>query len=254
MNLDMKEVSVSIDDRKILEKISLDVQKGDFVGLIGPNGSGKSTILRTLYKAIRPTSGHIYFDQEDICMISAMRSAQRLGVMKQNSSFSFDFTVIDLVLMGRSPYKKSFELDNQKDYEIAKKALSLVGLEGYEERFYNTLSGGEQQRVMIARVLTGEPEFLLLDEMTNHLDVYYQYFLLQLIKEQRVEVLAVMHDLNLAAKFCNKLYCIKKGKVVAYGSVEQVLTKNLLASVFEMRGDLIYDSNHQLHILYQGTV
>lgn len=253
MEIQTEALDLAIDDKKIVEKITLEVKNKEFVGLIGPNGSGKSTILRALYRSLEPQSGRIFFDGEDLKTLSLQQTAQRLGVMKQNSTLNFDFRVLDLVLMGRTPYKKPLELDSQADYELAKAALSAVGLNGYEERFYNQLSGGEQQRVMIARVLTGQPQTLLLDEMTNHLDLYYQFHLLEVIKNMQVEVLAVMHDLNLAAKFCQKLYLLKDGKIIAYGNTRDVLCSPIIEQVFKIKIKHYNDDDGQLHLLYKDA-
>lgn len=253
MEIQTESLNLAIDNETIVEKITLEVKNKEFVGLIGPNGSGKSTILRALYRSLKPQSGRIFFDGVNLETLSLQQTAQRLGVMKQNSTLNFDFKVLDLVLMGRTPYKKPFELDSQADYELAKVALAAVGLNGYEERLYNQLSGGEQQRVMIARVLTGQPQTLLLDEMTNHLDLYYQFHLLELIKNMQVEVLAVMHDLNLAAKFCQKLYLLKAGKIIAYGKTKDVLCSPVIEETFKIKIKHYNDEDGQLHLLYKDA-
>lgn len=254
MEIQTQALQLAIDNKKIVDNICLEVRNKEFVGLIGPNGSGKSTILRALYRSLKPASGTIFFDNQPLERLSLQYTAQRLGVMKQNSSLNFDFKVLDLVLMGRTPYKKPLELDSKADYELAMSALAGVGLQGYENRLYNQLSGGEQQRVMIARVLTGQPQTLLLDEMTNHLDLYYQFHLLELIKKMQVEVLAVMHDLNLAAKFCQKLYLLRQGKIIAYGKTEDVLSSPLIEETFKIRLKLYHDEDGQLHLLYKNAL
>lgn len=254
MEIQTQALALAIDNKKIVEDISLSVRNKEFVGLIGPNGSGKSTILRALYRSLKPQAGKIFFDSEPLEKLPLQQTAQRLGVMKQNSSLNFDFRVLDLVLMGRTPYKKPMELDSAADYELAQQALTTVGLQGYESRLYNQLSGGEQQRVMIARVLAGQPDTLLLDEMTNHLDLYYQFHLLELIKNMHVEVLAVMHDLNLAAKFCEKLYLLRAGKIIAYGRTEEVLASPLIEETFKIKISLHRDEDGQLHLLYKNAL
>lgn len=254
MEIITKAMQIAIDNKKIVEEISLAVHNKEFVGLIGPNGSGKSTILRALYRSLKPQEGEIFFDGRPLESLPLQQTAQKLGVMKQNSSLNFDFKVIDLVLMGRTPYKKPLELDSKEDYELARDALAAVGLQGYESRLYNQLSGGEQQRVMIARVLTGQPKTLLLDEMTNHLDLYYQFHLLELIKNMHVEVLAVMHDLNLAARFCQKLYLLREGKIIAYGKTEEVLCSPLIEETFKIKIERYHDSSGQLYLLYKNAI
>lgn len=254
MEIQTQALQLAIDNKKIVDNICLEVRNKEFVGLIGPNGSGKSTILRALYRSLKPVCGKIFFDEFPLESLSLQYTAQKLGVMKQNSSLNFDFKVLDLVLMGRTPYKKPLELDSLADYELAKAALAAVGLQGYENRLYNQLSGGEQQRVMIARVLAGQPQTLLLDEMTNHLDLYYQFHLLELIQKMNIEVLAVMHDLNLAAKFCQKLYLLREGKIIAYGKTKDVLSSSLIEETFKVKINLYTDIDGQLHLLYKNSL
>lgn len=254
MEIRTEALDIAIDKNKIVADISLELRNKEFVGLIGPNGSGKSTILRALYRSLRPSGGRIFFDNMELASLPLQLTAKKLGVMRQNSNLAFEFKVLDLVLMGRIPYKQPLELDSQADYELARTALAEVGLQGYEDRYYNQLSGGEQQRVMIARVLAGQPQTLLLDEMTNHLDLYYQLQLLQLIKQLNIEVLAVMHDLNLAARFCQRLYLLDKGRIVAAGTTEEVLSSPLLEQVFRIRMKLQRDDDGRLYLLYKQTL
>lgn len=251
MEIEIKALDVELASKKIVETINLQLRKKQFVGLIGPNGSGKSTILRAVYRALKPTSGKILFDGVNIEDIDLKKSAQKLGVMKQTSNTAFDFKVIDLVLLGRSPYKKGMELDTEEDYSLALKALAAVGMQEYADRSYNTLSGGEQQRVMFARVLAGQPEALLLDEMTNHLDIYYQFKLLDFVKGLNIETIAVMHDLNMAARYCDYIYCLKDGKIYSHGKVEEVLTSELIYDVFKIKAQLVKENNIK-QILYLG--
>ena len=254
MEIVLKKLGVSIDNTEILQSIDLALMNKEFVGLIGPNGSGKSTVLRTIYRALKRTRGDIYLDGIPLDSIAINESAKQLGVMKQTMQLAFDFKVIDLVLLGRTPYKKPMELDNAEDYKIARDALAMVGLSNYEERSYTNLSGGEQQRVMIARVLAGRPKTLLLDELTNHLDIYYQFHLLDIVKSLNTEVLAVMHDLNMAAQYCDKLYLLLDGRIVAFGRTEAVLTPQFIEQVFKVRALVEKDDAGKVHILYRGCL
>lgn len=254
MEIVLQNVGVTLDNKEIIRSIDLALQNKEFVGLIGPNGSGKSTILKTIYRALRRTRGDIYLDGLPLDSIAINESAKQLGVMKQTMQMAFDFKVIDLVLVGRTPYKRPMELDNAQDYKIARDALAAVGLEGYEERSYTNLSGGEQQRVMIARVLSGRPKTLLLDELTNHLDIYYQFHLLDIVKSLKTEVLAVMHDLNMAAQYCDKLYLLLDGRIVASGKTEEVLTPRFIEQVFRVQTLVEKDDAGKLHIFYRGCL
>lgn len=251
MEIKIKELEINIGTKRIIENISLNLKRKQFIGIIGPNGSGKSTILRTIYRALEPSKGNIYFDEVNLKSIAFKESAKKLGVMKQTSNLAFDFKVIDLVLLGRSPYKSGMELDTEEDYQYALQALEAVGMKEYEHRSYNTLSGGEQQRVMFARVLAGQSEALLLDEMTNHLDIYYQFKLLDFVKSLQTEVIAVMHDLNMAARYCDYIYCLKDGKIYTQGSVTEVLTPDTIQEVFHIKAKLV-EQNNIRQIIYFG--
>jgi iron complex transport system ATP-binding protein len=161
-------------------------------------------------------------------------SAKKLGVMTQMNSFSFDFTVFEVVMMGRTPHKKLLERDSNEDFNIAIEAINQVGLEKFINRKFNSLSGGEKQRVMIARAITSQPKALILDEPTNHLDIHYQITLLEIVKNLGISIFSAMHDLNLAAAFCHKIYVMKEGKVVACGKPDEILTPSLIRDVFEV--------------------
>ena len=253
MNLSLKDIAVAIDDKEIVREINIDEEKNEFVGIIGPNGSGKSTILKTIYRVLKKCRGDIFFDSLPIEHFSMKKSAQFLGVLTQNSGFSFDFTVLDLVLMGRTPFKKAMELDHQDDYEIALEALKTVGMETFMNSSFHTLSGGEQQRAMMARVIAGTPKLLLLDEMTNHLDIYYQLKLLDLVKAMNIGVLAVMHNLNLAAKYCTKIYVLHHGQIYEKGSPIEVLTPQMIAKIFHVKAHIIREGK-KINILYDETI
>lgn len=163
MNIKTKNLSVDIGRKNIIHDVSIDVEKHEFVGIVGPNGSGKSTLLKSVYRVLRPSAGMIEIDGKLQNEISLKESAKKLGVLTQSSDLSFDFTVEEVVMMGRTPHKKLMEPDSDEDYEIARDSLKKVGMEDLTDREFNTLSGGERQRVLIARALTGQPKALILD-------------------------------------------------------------------------------------------
>lgn len=240
MNIKAEKVNINIGDKKILHGVDIDVKNKEFVGIIGPNGSGKSTFLRCIYRVLKPTSGIIKFDGNNIEDIKFKDTAKKLGVVAQHNNYDFDFTVKDIVLMGRSPHKKMLERDNKEDYDIMYEALNRVGMLEFKDRSFLTLSGGEQQRIILARALAQRTECLILDEPTNHLDIKYQLELMRTVKSLNIEVIAAIHDLNIAAMYCDKIYVLNKGKIVAYGTPREVLTSKLIKEVYEVDATINY--------------
>lgn len=247
-------VTVDLGGAPILRGVDLHVEPGEFVGLIGPNGSGKSTFLKTLYRALRPSGGAVLLRGEPLGDMTPKQSARRLAALPQTSSMEFDFTVRDVVMMGRAPHKRMFEADSADDYAIAERALDEVGLAGFATRKFRTLSGGEKQRVLIARAIAQEPSMLVLDEPTNHLDVKYQIQLMELVSGLDMTVLAAMHDLNIAARYCDRIYVLSGGAVVASGTPEEVLTPQLIGEVFGVRAKVFREEETgNLTIVYLGA-
>lgn len=241
MEIMTKAVEMFLGNKKILKGIDFQLNDKEFLGIIGPNGSGKSTFLKCVYRVLKPTGGNIYFDGKNLDEMSYRESALRLAVVAQHNFYSFDFSVLDVVLMGRSPHKKILERDNFHDFEIARKALKIVGMESFEKRNFSTLSGGEQQRVILARALTQETECLVLDEPTNHLDIKYQLQIMDIVKSLDVTVVAAIHDLNIAAMYCDRLVAIKDGLIVACGTPRDVLTEKFIYDMYEVRTNINYD-------------
>jgi iron complex transport system ATP-binding protein len=238
MELALKNVDVSIGRQKIVQDVTLSVNKGEFVGIIGPNGSGKSTLLRAVYRLIKPSRGAIFLNRENLNNIKLAESARKMGVVGQFNTVNFDFSVLDMVMMGRTPHKQMFGANNREDYQIAWAALEQVGMAGYAQRGFSTLSGGEKQRIVLARALAQQPQILILDEPTNHLDIKYQLQILSIVKSLGIGILAVLHDLSLAAMHCNKLYVLKEGVVAASGAPEKILTPELIRDVYEIDCDI----------------
>lgn len=214
------------------DHVSFYVDKGSFVGLIGPNGSGKSTVLKNIYRALRPDGGSITLDGEDLLKMSHRESALKLAVVGQENELPFDFTVEEIVAMGRSPHKKLFDTDTAQDKAIVHHALEHLGMADMAKRSYLNLSGGEKQRTIIARAVAQESDFLILDEPTNHLDISYQMQIFDLIKRLNTTVLSAIHDLNMAALYCDYVYILKHGKIVLHGVPEDVLTEENISRVY----------------------
>lgn len=235
MDLKVEHISITLSRKEIVKNVSLNVKRGHFVGLIGPNGSGKSTLLKTIYKALPPQGGSVFLDECDVLRSNPKTVAKRMAVVGQFNEMDFDFTVEEMVMMGRTPHKALLEADTGQDYTIVDAALEQVGLSSYAQRDYSSLSGGEKQRVILARAIAQQPEFLILDEPTNHLDIRYQIQVLSTVRKLGIGVLAALHDLALAAEYCDYLYVLNEGAVVAAGEPLSVLTKELIEQVYGVR-------------------
>lgn len=247
--IDVQNLSVQIAKTPILHHIDLTVEKENFVGIVGPNGSGKSTLLKCIYQTIRNHTGEIKLNGSLIQNYSKRELAQKIAVVAQQNTVDFDFTVESMVLLGRSPYKKALEPDTPRDHALVKEKLKAVGLENFENRIYTTLSGGEQQRVLLARALVQDTPCILLDEPTNHMDIKHQLQFLSLVKKSNKTILAVLHDLNIASLFCDKIYLLHQGRIKTYGPPINVLTKENIKDVYAVDVECIVE-NQNLFIHY----
>ena len=237
---------------KILEDVSLSVKAGDFVGILGPNGSGKTTLLKSISRALKPYRGAILLNDKDIYTLKNIDLAKQMAVVPQDNTISFSFTALEVVLMGRSPHMTRFQMESANDMAIARKAMDMTNTWNLASRPVNELSGGERQRVIIARALAQEPKVLLLDEPLTYLDIINQLEIMDLVKslceKEGIIVMAVVHDLNLAARYCNYALLLKNGKVFAAGPLDQVLTSGNIKSVFQV--DAIVKKNVVTNSLY----
>ncbi len=227
-------VSFAYDGTLVLDDVRVTVHPGRFVGLIGPNGSGKTTLLRTLYAALTPRAGLVSLDDAAVTTLPQRELARRLAVVAQESSTEVPLTVAETVLMGRSPHLRAFQHYSRVDYQIAAGALGRVGARHLADRVFTGLSGGERQRVLIARALAQQADHLLLDEPTNHLDIRYQHEVLQLVRTLSVTTIVVLHDLNLAARYCDELVLLDHGRVRATGTPDEVLCPEVLEPVYHI--------------------
>lgn len=235
MRLEISGLAFAYDEKNAVSDVAINIKKGEFAGIIGPNGSGKSTLLKNVYRALTPNSGTITLDGENLLKMKHKRSAQKLAVVGQENEVPFDFSVEEIVAMGRSPYKRLFDIDTEQDRYMVHHALEHLGMESMAKRSYQKLSGGEKQRVLLARTVAQESDFLILDEPTNHLDINYQMQMFDFIKRLKVTVLSAMHDLNMAALYCDKLYAMKGGKIILDGTPEDVLTEVNIQNLFGVR-------------------
>lgn len=238
MRLQVENLSYSYGMDGAVDNVSLHVGKGEFVGLIGPNGSGKSTVLKNVYRALKPDSGVIKLDGEDLHTMSYKKSALKMAVVGQEHDIPFDFSVEEIVAMGRSPHKRLFDIDNDDDKYMVHHALEHLGMQNMAKRSYQNLSGGEKQRVIIARAIAQESDFLIMDEPTNHLDVSYQMQIFDFIERLDVTVLSAIHDLNMAALYCDRIYVMKKGRIVLEGTPEEVFTPKNIYEVYGVRSSV----------------
>jgi iron complex transport system ATP-binding protein len=235
---------------EVLRGVSIDVAADGFVGILGPNGSGKTTLLRVLAGTIRPSRGRVTLDGVEIRSISRQLLARRMAVVPQETRLSFDFSALEVVLMGRYPHLGRFEIEGPADLAMARDALAATGTADFADRPFTTLSGGEKQRVIIASALAQiaapgsdpSPGFLLLDEPTVALDLAYQleiaHLLQTLQRERQVAIVVSTHDLNFAAAFCATLVLLKQGRVLAAGPTADVLRPELIRELYGVRADV----------------
>lgn len=250
MNVKAEDIKLSYGAEAILKGVSMEAGNREFVGLIGPNGSGKSTLLKCVYRVLSPDKGAVFLDGKPLKDMNYKTSARSLGVVAQHNYYNFDFSVREVVLMGRAPHKKALERDNAKDYQIVEEALQRVQMEQFADRSFSTLSGGEQQRVILARALAQQTPALILDEPTNHLDITHQIMLMELVKTLDVTVISAIHDLNIAAAYCDRIYILKDGVLEACGTPAEVLTPEMIKKIYKVDAEVAYDSLGKMHILF----
>jgi iron complex transport system ATP-binding protein len=228
--------------RPVLDRVSFDVERGTIVGLLGPNGSGKTTLLRVVAGVLRPQSGAVMFGGEPIDRLARRDLARRVASVPQETHATFDFTVIEMVLMGRYPHLGPFELEGAADQEIARAALAATGTAELESRAFATLSGGEKQRVVIAAALAQASDMLLLDEPTAALDLAYQFEIAALLRRLNAErgttMIVSTHDLNLAAALCDRIVLLKQGRIVAQGATREALTAEHIRLLYDVDADV----------------
>ena len=250
MEIRTEDTTLSYGAARILKGISLETHTGEFVGIIGPNGSGKSTLLKCIYRVLKPDGGCIWLGDQELHEMKIRNSARKVAVVAQHNYYNFEFSVREVVMMGRAPQKKMLEKDGAKDFEIVDQALKTVGMYEFADRNFSTLSGGEQQRVILARALAQQTPCLILDEPTNHLDITHQLQLMELVRGLNVTVLSAIHDLNIAAMYCDRLYILKDGEIVGSGTPEELLTPETIRRVYQVESEIVRDRNGKMHILF----
>lgn len=254
MTLSASNVSWQRGSALVVDGVSLTPVEGDTVGLLGPNGSGKSSLLSLMNGVVKPTSGVVTLDGTDISGIRRKDVARSVAVVSQHANTDFDIRVVDVVRLGRIPHRGAFGGNPVEDEAAVDEALRHTGLTDKATSSWHALSGGEKQRVQIARALAQQPRELLLDEPTNHLDVHHQLELLALVARLPITSVVALHDLNLAAMFCTSLMVMSAGRVVAAGRPVDVLTEELIADVYRVRASVTVDpTDDSVHIRFLSS-
>jgi len=232
MTIKAENIVWTIGRKTVLDNVSFVAQPGRMVGLLGPNGSGKTSLLRLIAGLKLPKSGRVTFDDVDVTTVSRRTMAQRVAFVEQHASTNANLKVIDVVKLGRFPHRTMFAAWSDKDHKAVEDALERTGIVVKRNDYWQNLSGGEKQRVHIARALAQKPRELILDEPTNHLDIQHQMGLLRLVSDLSITSIIALHDLNHAAMFCDEIVVLQSGKIVASGTPEEVITEHLLKDVF----------------------
>lgn len=239
----VRNLECNLGERTVLGGINLELHRGGFYAVLGPNGSGKTTLLRHIAKSIEPQVGVVLINDTDLTGLSPQNLARQLAVVPQHTVIEFEFSVLEIVIMGRAPYRTGWFGESETDLRVVQQAMELTDTWHLRERSIRVLSGGERQRVIIARAIAQQTGIILLDEPVSHLDIYHQLQLLKQLKvlnrEQGITVLAVLHDLNLAAAFCQKLILMYQGRVFRQGTAEEVLQVEVVRDVYGVEVQII---------------
>ena len=234
--LKLEDVSLGYGRKTVLDGIDLSVERGELLGVIGPNGSGKSTLVKGICRILKPTRGNVVIDGNDVANMSRGQLARLMAVVPQSPNLPDTYTAFEIVLMGRTPYLGRLRFESKKDFDIAWKAMEMTRTQPLAERRMDELSGGEKQRLTIARALAQEPKLILLDEPTAHLDINYQVetlnFIKRLCRRQNIAAVTVLHDLNLASQYCDRLALLSGGRIHTDGTPQEVITPENIRQVY----------------------
>lgn len=246
----VQNIRYSADGHLLLDDISLEIPRGSFVGLIGPNGSGKSTLLKTIYRVNKASKGAVYLNGTDMNRMTGREVARQMAVVAQENQVNFDFSVMELLMIGLYAKRPLLSGDSPADIAVCERALASVGMLEHKDRSFLSLSGGEKQKVLIAGAFARNPDLIVLDEPTNHLDIGYQFLILDMMKQRKnVTVFTSMHDMNMAMHYCDYLIALKDGKLFASGTPKEVLTRKNLRQLFQVNAIIEPDNGY---IRYTG--
>ena len=259
MTLEVKGIQYTYGKYLVLDGIDLPIVEGEIIGILGPNGCGKTTLLKNLNKNLSPQGGCVLLDGVDLEEMAKRDIAKKVAVVPQTNEIHFAFTVRDIVAMGRMPFQSMMGGQSSEDERIVDEAIRRTGLEKYAERHISTMSGGERQRVIIARAIAQTPETLLMDEPTLHLDISMQFDALDLVsrlsKEMGMTVVIVSHDLPMVARYCDRIVMLHDHKVHAIGRPEEVLTEENMRVVFNVDAELMLDEKSGKHtVMLHGSL
>lgn len=244
MVLKVEDLCYRVVDKHLLQGIDMNIQAGSMVGLIGPNGAGKSTLLKNIYRVLKPSRGCIYLNGDLMQTLSNREVARQMAVVSQDDvAVNFDFKVLDIVLLGRFAHKHLFEFNDKVDREAALMALRQVDMEAHHGRGFASLSGGEKQRVMIARAVCQQSKLIIMDEPTNSLDIKHQLAVIGGIKQLKITAIIAIHDINIASAFCDELIVLKNGKHCLSGSPQEIVTCEMIKEIFEVDAQIIDHPN-----------
>ena len=247
------DVTVSLGGKQIVKAVGIQVPTGKVLGLVGPNGSGKTTLLRVLYGALIPSVGSVRLDNAAISSLSRRQIARRIAVVPQERPAESGQSLADMVMLGRLPHRSFLSDARRSDYQATSASIARVGLSGQAGQSFASLSGGEAQRALIARALCQEADHLLLDEPTNHLDLRYQHEILALVRSLGLTTVIVLHDLNLAARYCDQIALLDRGRLTAFGAPEDVLTPETLEPVYQISTTRLERASGAIHLIFAET-
>jgi iron complex transport system ATP-binding protein len=237
--ISIKELNWYYSEDKVLDDISMSLDNNGFYGIIGPNGSGKTTLLKNISRSLMTKKGTVFLNEKDITGFSNKELARKISYVPQNTNLEFEFSVMDIVLMGRNPYLKRFQAESTHDTEIARNAMSITNTWHLKEKNIGMISGGERQRVIIARALVQQTDVMLLDEPVSQLDIQHQIEILEILKklteEKKLTVIMSLHDLNLAAQYCDELILMDKGRIFKKGAPYEIIEEENIRMVYGMR-------------------
>ncbi len=258
VELKVRGVSCKYDSIPALDGVEFSVHSHEFIGILGPNGSGKTSLLRTISRVLRPIVGTVLVDEDDVYSMTPTSVARKIAVVPQDGSVNFNFTALEIVMMGRNPHLSPFQLESRRDLQVAKRAMAQARCLHLANRRINELSGGERRRVLIARALAQEPYLLLLDEPTLNLDINNQIELMRTVRslcsERGIAVLSVFHDFNLAARYSDYIILLNEGRVFSVGTPEEVLTKENLKEVFKVNAEISKHPVARLNVTVLSTI